>query len=890
MRIPSEYSKFSGPGRGRAIPRLLIGIGICFLALLVIGAEATDYQPGEAYFGRNDYIEYRAGNLPVILTAGHGGHLRPDEIPDRTWGVTVTDLNTRQLTEKIAAEITERTGKYPHVVICHLRRTKLDANREILEAAQENEFAEQAWHEYHDFIETARATAKADFGFGFLADIHGHGHEIQRIELGYHLGNVELNRTDTELEAPGFGWNSSLRTLMLRRPGVPFPELLRGSASLGDRLNDRGIPSWPSSDHPAPGDAPFFRGGFTIRAHTSFIDNSSVNGVQVEANFEGMRDTVSNRRSFAANFARVMQPYLYENYGYSVGTLPLYTLQTDAVELEKGGSPVEFQVIREGYKNFSSTMDIDFGGTATRGEDFLATNTSIRFSSGQTAATFSLLPLSPNEDSGDKTIEVRLAPRFRQTADTSALVLPLGDGTSQSVRLEAKTPEVFESDGEGFFRLRRTSEEGELTVNVDWDGTAVPGRHYDFARDLPESVRFPAGVTEKDIAINLVNDAIPEPDKEIVLRVLPGEGYEPGYPSVATVQLIDDDAPHGIMVWLRGEVDGNLLLDSSGNEHHATALPAGRGPASVSTSNGQAIAFDGEEATAALPKVTFDSPEGFSIAFHFRIDPSVSTGGHNLVSFGSRGTAGSINIFLSSSSTLRSWLGSASASSLDAVTEWTDGEWRHYAVTVDAHGIKRVYIDGQQVRFSSGWVPPLDPDEILWLGWKPGEADTDGFFGGAMRDFRVYSRPLVPSEVGAMASGELTFDAWRHKHGLPAEASPLADLDGDGLPLLLEYALGAAPSSPGRPPRHESRIENGRLVLHFLKQTSTRDLTWRVQATDNPAGPWETLAERPAQTGDWALTPEIGLQDENGLISVTDFENIYDSPRRLMRLQLELAD
>jgi hypothetical protein len=61
------------------------------------------YVPGQSYFGRNNYIEYIAGNAPVILTAPHGGALTPGSIPDRTasacggTATTVTDANTADL-------------------------------------------------------------------------------------------------------------------------------------------------------------------------------------------------------------------------------------------------------------------------------------------------------------------------------------------------------------------------------------------------------------------------------------------------------------------------------------------------------------------------------------------------------------------------------------------------------------------------------------------------------------------------------------------------------------------------------------------------------------------------------------------------------------------------
>src|SRR5687767_3164643 len=61
------------------------------------------YTPGQSYFGRNNYIEYVAGNAPVIYSAPHGGALTPAEIPDRTASrcggsaTTGADLNTVEL-------------------------------------------------------------------------------------------------------------------------------------------------------------------------------------------------------------------------------------------------------------------------------------------------------------------------------------------------------------------------------------------------------------------------------------------------------------------------------------------------------------------------------------------------------------------------------------------------------------------------------------------------------------------------------------------------------------------------------------------------------------------------------------------------------------------------
>ncbi|MGQ0715058.1 MAG: hypothetical protein ACT4PJ_15260 [Gemmatimonadaceae bacterium] len=188
-------------------------------------SEAPHYTPGTSYFGRNDYIEYSAGQLPIIITAPHGGALRPAEIADRTYRTTVTDLNTTELARAIDSAFVRRTGKPVHVIMVHLHRTKLDANRDITEAAQGDAEAETAWRDFHRFVNDAKEAVDRDHEAGFYIDLHGHG-----------------------------------RTLSVHSP-LSFSELLRGPVSLGTLFEREGVPAVPSDATPNPGSDPFFGGG-----------------------------------------------------------------------------------------------------------------------------------------------------------------------------------------------------------------------------------------------------------------------------------------------------------------------------------------------------------------------------------------------------------------------------------------------------------------------------------------------------------------------------------------------------------------------------------------------------------------------------------------------------
>ena len=117
------------------------------------------YEVNKVYNGVGNYITYYPGNSPIILSAPHGGDLTPDDIPDRSWGTTVTDTNTKQLTLAIMNFLDTNHNIKPHVIINNLKRTKLDANRDKAEAAQGDISAERAFDEFHHYISKAKENA-----------------------------------------------------------------------------------------------------------------------------------------------------------------------------------------------------------------------------------------------------------------------------------------------------------------------------------------------------------------------------------------------------------------------------------------------------------------------------------------------------------------------------------------------------------------------------------------------------------------------------------------------------------------------------------------------------------------------------------------------------------
>lgn len=287
--------------------RLVVLTTVLFITAVASFGQDSTFIPGHSYFGRNQYIEYIAGNTPYILSAPHGGRLAPAEIPDRTIGETVTDSNVDSLALAICAAVFAHEGRYPHIIICHLSRKKVDANRELDEAAAGNPYAVQAWKEFQSFIDTAAQTVVREFGKGFYIDLHGHGHSIQRLELGYLLSSASLALSDNSLDNGAYGNWSSIRT-MIPLAKLGFSRLLRGPQSLGSFFENRGFPAVPSEMQPNPGSATYFSGGYNTERHGS-SSGGPVSGVQIECNFTGVRDTDASRKTFAQAVAEAFDYY-----------------------------------------------------------------------------------------------------------------------------------------------------------------------------------------------------------------------------------------------------------------------------------------------------------------------------------------------------------------------------------------------------------------------------------------------------------------------------------------------------------------------------------------------------------------------------------------------------
>lgn len=124
----------------------------------------------------SDLVDAASGELPVILTAPHGGLENvpgcSERHPAGTRFVNRPDAGTDRLARAIADELKRLTGRAPYLVIARFHRKYIDANRRADEAYGDPGCA-AAYEAYHAAVRGHLAGLRAKFPHAMLFDIHG---------------------------------------------------------------------------------------------------------------------------------------------------------------------------------------------------------------------------------------------------------------------------------------------------------------------------------------------------------------------------------------------------------------------------------------------------------------------------------------------------------------------------------------------------------------------------------------------------------------------------------------------------------------------------------------------------------------------------------------------
>lgn len=271
-----------------------------------------NWQSGQVIKDENQWFECHVGDIPLVISVPHGGSIKPDHLPDRDCegATTVKDTYTVELAKAIQEAFAERYNKKPFVIFSNLARTKVDQNRSLEEALCESHpETEEAWHWFHNYVDSAVRYATDQYGEAMYIDLHAHGHDIQRLELGYGLTVSQIGQVYSGINLEESYAASSMANYKQIDPSSDFRELLMGESAFGTLMADKDIPSVPSKQNPYPmSTEPYFNGGYNTRYYTSGA-YPNVYGWQIETHSLA-RNTPERRVKFAEAFAETVMQLL----------------------------------------------------------------------------------------------------------------------------------------------------------------------------------------------------------------------------------------------------------------------------------------------------------------------------------------------------------------------------------------------------------------------------------------------------------------------------------------------------------------------------------------------------------------------------------------------------
>tara|TARA_B100000700_G_C15043982_1_gene856873 strand:- start:551 stop:1576 length:1026 start_codon:yes stop_codon:yes gene_type:complete len=282
---------------------------LIFFPLILLGQQT--FVPGQSYFGQNNYIEYIAGNLPIIIGVPHGGTLTPSNLPViHNRGVDNGSFETSHLLYDSIVSHTD--GCFPHMIISHLHPSVMNPVREIDTAAGTNIDARNAWYEFHDFIDTAKFQITNSWGAGHYFEMHGNGHSEMWTEVGLGVSKTYLNGSDSLILSRT---NYSTVKNLCTHGGADFLEIIKGSTSLGGLLESKGWNSVPSPLNPSPNTGGFFYAGWNTWKHGSRY-SGVIDASHVENYYVFMQ--TSNRNQYSNDLSYSILEFMNLHYGFSM--------------------------------------------------------------------------------------------------------------------------------------------------------------------------------------------------------------------------------------------------------------------------------------------------------------------------------------------------------------------------------------------------------------------------------------------------------------------------------------------------------------------------------------------------------------------------------------------
>jgi len=247
--------------------------------------------------------------------------------------------------------------------------------------------------------------------------------------------------------------------------------------------------------------------------------------------------------------------------------------------------PGEFTLSRGGVSG-QITVYYTVTGTAAAGSDYTTLSGSVVVPNGVFSVKIPMTPINDSAPERSETVIVTLSSNadyiINPPSQATVTIVDNDGWTSPTATISAAADAYEKPLAAGRFTVQKTNgSEGDvaLTVYYTVSGTATVVNDY---AALSGSVSLPVGVSSADITVTPVDDLIIENAETVIATISANADYIVGSPSVATVNIISDDAPgdpNMVSRWPLDESSGLTAFDVTGNGHDGTCSATDWAPA-----------------------------------------------------------------------------------------------------------------------------------------------------------------------------------------------------------------------------------------------------------------------------------------------------------------------
>jgi len=300
-----------------------------------------------------------------------------------------------------------------------------------------------------------------------------------------------------------------------------------------------------------------------------------------------------------------------------------------------------------------------------------------------------------------------------------------------------------------FSRAANVDDDVDITYSVS--GSATPGADY---TALSGTLTIPATETDVTIDVTVLEEDFPEGPETVVVTIETISIGMFGVPTVATVEIADDDVNPAIVAWYElDEASGLVADDSSAGDGHAIEYDGatnGFGWEPAGGRIGGAINLDGTSYLVDLSAHigVFSPLTAGTIAGWFK-----TTAPGAIFSSNETGSDDRITVEVLADGTLSVTITNADVDLVNivSVNPVNDAAWHHFAVTQDGSSGATLYIDGSSVDTaaivnSTDWFGSVDGQNYITLG-RDLRVGADSYFEGLIDDVRIYDVALSGAEV-----------------------------------------------------------------------------------------------------------------------------------------------